>query len=206
MDAHELAWIGEHAPADAEMVRAVDGALAAHSVWDSLHHFMILAADKDTGRVGPVEIAAIDTAMPPPLYPQLMERLVRKHLATLDPTKAHTTVGCLLQVEASMIEHDPTNNPLTLGEQAAIERREMHTLARHIEIATVYAVDVGGRMWSATKRRGTNGDPDTVSDPAGIVTGHCGGFADALRRCADMIAPAYVAAQRSPWSRPKGRG
>ncbi|WP_410877399.1 hypothetical protein [Nocardia sp. A7] len=202
MDTHELQWIGEHAPAAAEMAAVVDKALAAHTQWDSLHHFMVLGADKTTGRVSPIEIAAIHTAMRPELYPTLMDRLMRTHLATITNTNTstHTTVGALLQIEGHMVVHSPAD-PLTLGEQAAIERREMKTVDRSVELAVVYAADPGGRMWMARKAR--EGD---INEPAAIVANYSGGFADGLRRCVDLIAPAYLAAQRSPWARPKGRG
>ncbi|WP_328660418.1 hypothetical protein [Nocardia salmonicida] len=205
-DTHELGWIGEHAPPAEEMERAVDYALTAHDEWDSLFHFMLLVRDPETGRVFPRSIAAIVPTYPPEQYPTLLAKLMPDMLAQALAEPGPPVVACLFQVEGYRLELD-ADHPLLPEEQDAIERGEVHALPHRIEAATVFACDVAGRTWSAIKRRGINGDDDTVisaADPDSTAINDP--FVPALRRCADLIAPAYLAAQRSHWARPKGRG
>lgn len=206
IDTHELVWIGEHTPPAEEMVRAVDYALSAHAEWDSLFHFMLMVRDPDSGRVFPRSVAAIVPTYPHEMYPALLVKLMPDMIDKATATPGPPVVACLFQVEGYRLELD-ADHPLLPEEQDAIERGEVHALPHRIEAATVFACDVAGRTWSAIKRRGINGDADRVTsaaDPDPMVLADP--FVDALRFCAGLIPPTYIAAQRAQWAQPKGRG
>lgn len=189
------------------MVRAVDDALADHDAWDSIPVFQLLGANAE-GRMVPRLVAGIDPRVHPSRYPAVFGQLTGGYLGKVATVAVSQTpvLACLFRFEAYGLIA-PSEADLLPEELAAIKKREIHTMPHRVEEAIVYAVDPGGRMWHALKRRGTAGDPDEVISASARVSGHTGNIPAALQACAGLIPPAYVAAAQSFWkSRVKGRG
>jgi hypothetical protein len=191
-------WIAAHVPDDAEMIRVTDNVLAAHDEWDSMHSFTALAWDGT--RAYPVMTGVIVPSVDPDDYPRILERLIVDYVTDRlrDKPGSDPVVACLLQIEGYGIVTGPMG--MIPEERAAFKRREAHMLPHRRESALVYAADIAGRFWSASKVRGFNDGPDTVYAATGGRRRVGGSFPDTLRHCAALVPPLYVAAAQSFWA------
>lgn len=199
MSPRELEWIGTHAPAEAEMVRVTDEQLGRHKGWDSLHGFVLFSSD---GRnLSPAMVAAIATNVHPTQYPAILYQTTVKYVTTRlrkDPA-ADPIVAALLHAESYGVESGP-DGQLSPEDQAAFARREAHTLPHRFEELLVYTVDVSGRIWTASKRRASDGGPDIVHGAA-VRQGYTGTFPAAIRTAIGQVPGLYTAAAAKFWTK-----
>jgi hypothetical protein len=126
-----------------------------HGEWDSLHCFMTLRA-KD-GELTPGTYAAIDPAVSPPDYPDLMARIAQEEL---EKEPAEPACAYLLQIEAFGVTEPGKNATEAEVEEFNRARlgRTFHQLPQAREQAIAYCADIHGRLWSAAKVRGREAD------------------------------------------------
>lgn len=130
--------------------RFVREEIERHDEWDSLHHFLTLHQEGGGLRIG--TFAAIDPAIHPNEYPDMMAGIAHKELeeGPDDPACAY-----LLQIEAWGVTEPRKGATLQERMQFQADRlgRTIHQRDDAYEQACAYLADVHGRLWSATKRR-----------------------------------------------------
>ncbi|MEX5637430.1 hypothetical protein [Parafrankia sp. FMc2] len=173
-------------PSRAVFAGATRRILGMHDEWDTpFHHFISLTWDGTA--LEPSTVVAITTDIHPSGHPLLMERAARKELARDLPVPY--AYAFLHEVWAVTL--DPNASPAERDELDRVAlRRELDQHPDRHELAVACCVDIHGRLWTATKQRGTEhdgidehfyGDPDTAPG---------GSFITALRAVADLAKQA----------------
>jgi hypothetical protein len=136
--------------------------IEAHDEWDSLHAFITLHWDGEN--LTPGTCAAIDPAIDPAEYADLMAGMARKEL---DENPQDPAYGYLLQIEAFGVTMP--------GKDASAEERlrfdadrlgrTFHQRPDATEMAIAYCADIHGRLWTATRRRGIAGTEEQFHPP-----------------------------------------
>ena len=149
-----------------------------HTDWDALHALFVIHRDGDGIAVR--SVIAIDPAMEPAMYPVLIEMMVSERAKEDGPPYA-----LLLEIEAFGAKAPQDDAPAWEKAQFEADRANgtIHQRADAVEAAWGWAVDVHGRMWTATKTRGSEEIEESVYEPG---SGNVGGrfpkaMLDALR-------------------------
>lgn len=126
-------------------------AIERHDEWDAPHAFETL--HWDGAKLTTMTYACIMQDMPPARYPQVMAGLAREELEKHPVDPAY---GYLLQVESFGVSEPGPGASEAEREQYERDRigRTFHERPDAVEVCQSWAVDVHGRLWAATKRRG----------------------------------------------------
>jgi hypothetical protein len=126
-------------------------AIERHDEWDAPHAFETLHWDGEKLRT--MTYLCIMNDVDPPKYPALMARAALEELEKHPDDPAY---GYLLQVESHGVSKPGPQASEAEREQYERDRlgRTFHKRPDAVEVCQVWAADVHGRLWSATKRRG----------------------------------------------------
>jgi hypothetical protein len=147
--------------AEDEALATLTREVAEHHVeWDVLHALYVI--HRDAAGIAARTIVGIDPAMPPDLYPVLIEAMVKERAAEDGPPYA-----LLLEMEMFGVLDLPEDAPAWQRAQLEADRvnRTLHQRADAVEAAWVHAADVHGRVWAACRERGKDGVEEAVYEP-----------------------------------------
>lgn len=158
-----------------------------HDEWDSLHTFVTLYQDGNSGvRVG--TWAAISSDVDPRNYPAHMFGIVSREVAkTLAGGGVEIPCAFVLQIEAWSVvappdDADPIHRAILDADRNA---RQLHTRPDAVENCESFCVDLDGHVWTARKRRDEPGEIKTRHYPPGDRETPVGTMMQALTSCAE---------------------
>ncbi|MGI5223257.1 hypothetical protein [Nocardia sp. CA-290969] len=173
-------WTADHLPDGAQLEDYTRKVADTYTVWDSPHQLFALSWDGE--KVEAPALFGLDTAIDPARYPAVLPGLIARYLLehALAPVARPPIVALCLQIEAHTVERDS----LTYQQRRAVANRQMHTLPQAQEKCLCLTADIAGRVWWASKTRGTE-----ESDHGDLATGkpYVGGFADLLVKLAEGL-------------------
>jgi hypothetical protein len=161
-------------------------ALDMHTEWDSPHSFETLHWDGEKLRT--MTYACITTDIDAVKYPALMMGMAREELEKHPEDPAY---GYLVQAEGHRVIEPGPGASAAEREQFRRDRlgRTFWKRPDAVEVCTVWAADIHGRLWFGEKARNQPGIREAFFGPGGTSAGAArrmgGSWPDALRAIAE---------------------